>query len=250
MKIKNIYIYFCIFLFFVFCKNKEKSKSELNHGQKIKTDILKVGYHEYPPLTYTDKDGNIKGEVHEIVKKTLDKAGFQYQIKTYPAKRLYEYLKSGEIDLWPGVKYIPELKKLTITAKPIFKTINMCIFCLDKTPMIKKKEDLKSKTVILTRGFTYITWGAWIRDIANQVHFIETDSHERSFHLLDKKKADYLLTYKAIANNIIKKLNLKKEHFKYKCLSKWDLYFVFSNKTKNVKQLIKKIEIAYYQLNN
>jgi len=83
--------------------------------------------------------------------------------------------------------------------------LNMRVYA---AKIIGKKEDLQGHTVILVRGFTYKDRDKWIRNKANCVSFYETETHEAAFEMLKRGRGKYLLNYKYIDEECLKKVSI------------------------------------------
>ncbi len=219
--------------------------SSLSYGEGSE-HILKVGYFDFPGLTYTDENGRAVGFVNEITIKTLENTDLKYEIHRYPAARFYEYLSNGKIAIFNGLSSIPSVSTSCVSSKiPLFP-LEMRAYHLRESPPIADKEDLVGHSVILVRGFTYKDWGAWIRDDENKIEYYETDSHEAAFEMLQKGRGEYLLNYKYIDENVLN--NIKIPGLVIDPLFRWYCYFNVSKETPHKNNLLKKLEHSYQEL--
>lgn len=211
--------------------------------------VLKVGYVEFPGLTYTDSNGKPAGLVNEITMKTLEHAGIQYTMTSYPAGRLFEDMAKGKIDLFNGLCTIPAFKNKTIHKPLNLFPLEMRVYFVGNKKIINNKEDLAGESIVLARAYSYDEWGKWIRDKANNVNFYETDTHDAAFHMLKKGRVEYLLTYKHIDEICLKSITIPKLRF-HPPSSVNGLYCTFNlNKNKPKADLIlEKLEESYNQL--
>jgi len=210
--------------------------------------LLKVGFFEFPGLTYTDEGGNAAGLVNEITIKTLENAKIKYSISSYPAPRLYKNLSEGNIHFFNGVSAIPVVSQSMIPSHIRLFPLEMRIYWIgDKRP-ISKKEELAGHSVILVRGFSYKDWGAWIRNSKNNVSFFDPYSHESAFKMLRKGRAEYLLNYKYIDSEVLDKIEIP--NLVIKPLYLWYCSFNVHKNVPNAEALIKKLEASYQQLIN
>lgn len=227
-------------------RKKETTKTSKSQSSDR---IIKVGYFEYPGLTYTDANGKPAGFVNEITMKTLEHAGIEYTMTSYPAARFFEYISQGKIDLFNGLRSIEAVSKAMISGKINVFPLNMRVYSLPGAKIIKKKEDLKGHTVILVRGFTYKDWGKWIRDKANGVSFYETETHEAAFEMLKRGRGDYLLNYKYIDDECLKKIRIPNVVIMAPSEDiQWYCSFNVSRTTPHAGQILHKIEDSYLQL--
>ena len=208
--------------------------------------VLKVGYFDFPGLTYTDENGKAAGFVNEITIKTLDNTNLKYSIARYPAARFYEYLSNGKIHVFNGLSSIPSVQASCISSKiPLFP-LDMRIYHTSDKASITTKEELVGHSVILVRGFTYKDWGAWIRDENNKVIFYETDSHEAAFEMLQRGRAEYLLNYKYIDENVLNRIKIP--NLVIKSLFRWYCYFNINKDVPDAEKILKTLEQSYEEL--
>jgi len=208
--------------------------------------VLNVGYFEFPGVTYTDDKGKAAGLVNEITIKTLDNTKMKYLIQSYSAPMLFDKFSKGEIHLFNGVSTLPPIQASAISSQiPLFE-VEMRAYWVGNKPPIKEKEDLLGHSVILLKGFTYKDWGAWIRDQKNKVVFYEPYTHESAYEMLKKGRAEYLLSYKYIDDEILSKVKIP--DLVVKPLFQWHCVFNISKNTPNAAALLKKLEDSYQQL--
>ncbi|MCP4116381.1 MAG: transporter substrate-binding domain-containing protein [Desulfobacteraceae bacterium] len=208
--------------------------------------VLKVGYFDFPGLTYVDKNGTPAGLVNEITTKTLDNAKIAYTMESYPAARLYDYLAKGKIHLFNGLGSIPLVKESAISGKETLFPLEMRIYHREDREPVIRKEQLAGRSVILIRGFTYKDWGGWIRNKGNRVKYYETNTHEAAFRMLRRNRADYLLNYKYIGEDCLKKFPIP--NLVIKPLFRWQCSFNISRSTPHAETLLKRLEQSYYDL--
>lgn len=221
--------------------------STCSSGYSQDIDIpLKVGYFDFPGLTYTDVNGKPAGFVNDITIKVLENTNLKYTIERYPAARFYEYLSDGKINIFNGLSSIPSVHSSCVSSKTPLFPLEMRVYHTSDKKVITKKEDLISHSVILVRGFTYKDWGAWIRDPNNKVIFYETDSHKAAFEMLKRGRAEYLLNYKYIDEEVLQ--STKIPDLVIKSLFIWYCYFNINKDTPNAESILKQLESSYEEL--
>jgi len=230
-------------------QNTVKKETTPKSESQLSGVNIRVGYFEYPGLTYTDANNQPAGFVNEITMKTLDHAGIKYTIASYPAARFFEYVSQGKIDFFNGLSSIEAVRKSMISSKINVFPLNMRVYCLPGAKTIKKKEDLKGHTVILVRGFTYKDWGQWIRNTVNGITFYETETHEAAFEMLKRGRGEYLLNYKYIDDECLKKVSIPNLVIMTPPDDvQWYCSFNISKTTPHARQILKKLENSYQQL--
>ena len=175
-----------VFLIFFF------SFSVKSHAQDKE---IVFGFHEFPPLAFTNKDGVPDGTMIRKVKSMFEELGFNYKFESVPRKRLSLYLKEGKIDLWIDREKPNKTEfgnYVILNNKPI-DTIHMNIYSIDK-PIIKKVNNLIKHRLILIRGYDYNGLLDSLKR-ENNVMFFETKSHKSGLQMLEAKRADYFIGY-------------------------------------------------------
>lgn len=229
-------------------QNTSRATSKANENP-LSDVVVKVGYVEFPGLTYTAQDGKPAGPVNEITMKTLEHAGIRYTIASYPAARLFDDLSKGKIDLFNGMSNIPSFQNTTIHKPLNLFPLEMRVYFTGNRKLINYREDLSGQSIVLVRGYSYGEWGSWIRHKSNNVIFFETDLHDAAFTMLKKGRVDYLLTYKYIDEICLKDISIPDLHFHTPSTVR-GLYCTFNlYKHKPKAELIlQKLEESYLQL--
>jgi polar amino acid transport system substrate-binding protein len=214
------------------------------------SQILKIGYVEFPPMTYTDQNGQPSGFIIDIGIKTLEKAGFEWSAISLPANRLANLLAAGDIHVWLGLDTLPQLKNTTLVSKAVIAHLILRAYTIGNKPPITNKEDLKGKTLLILRGYSYGGWVTFIKNPANNIKYLEFDTHEKAFHRLEKlsKRIQdiYLLDYKHPSDAVLQKQNIP--GIQYSQIVSLDMHFIISKKLNGAQGILKRIEAAYQQL--
>jgi polar amino acid transport system substrate-binding protein len=211
---------------------------------------LKIGYVEFPPMTYTDRNGQPAGYVMDIALKSLEKAGFEWTAVSLPAKRLAKSLAAGNIQVWLGLATLPQFKGTTHVGKTVVEQLILRAYTIGSKPPVRKRRDLLGKTLLILRGYSYGGWITFIKDPANKIQHLEFDSHAGAFKRLEKLSRRipeiYLLDYKHPSETVLKKLDLPGIRFNQ--ISSLDMHFVVTRKMDGAKAVLDRIENAFQQL--
>lgn len=211
---------------------------------------IKIGYVEFPPMTYTDDQGRPAGVIIDITSKTLKRAGYQWTAMSLPAKRMAKMLTTGDIQLWIGLSTLPEFKGKTHVGKSVVKKLVFRAYTMGKSKPILNRDDLFGQTVLILRGYSYGGRINYIKNPSNQVKFIEFDSHEGAFKgltLLSKRvQSCFLLNYKHPSEIVFKSGQYR--NIQYNDISSFDIHFVVTRKMENAKTFLFNIENAFLQL--
>lgn len=214
------------------------------------SQTIKIGYIEFPPMTYTDGQGNPAGIVIDITSKTLKKAGYKWTAQSLPTNRMAEMLTQGHVQLWIGLSTLPQFKDKTYVGEAIVEKLILRAYTKGKREPILKQEDLLGKTLLILRGYSYGGWINFIKDPINQINFIEFDSHEEAFKGLKifskGKKNCYLLNYKHPSDILLKTQNFP--GIQFNDISSLNIHFVVTRQMHGAKIVLDKIETAFLKL--
>lgn len=205
-----------------------------------------VGYIEFPPVFSTGSDGSPEGILIDLGRNVLKQAGYTGIFKSYPAKRMALYLAEGEIHLWLGLSTLPEFRGTTYTGTSTLLSIEMRAFTVTGAPPVKTQDDLKGKSILLMRGYSYGGWIEYIKNPANHITYRELNTHESAFLALNRRKYDYLLDYKMPSDAALKKIQI--DTLAYNTISSFDAKFVVSKKAPDAENLLKRLESAFQEL--
>lgn len=208
--------------------------------------MVRIGYVEFPPVASTNEQGKAEGTVIDILDKVLRHAGYNYSTTSYPTKRITSYLTTGKIDLWLGISSNPAFRDTTLVGDSEVYKITMQSYVIGNKPPVKVKQDLNNKTVIVMRGYSYGGWIDYIKDPANDISYIETNSHRSALMLLKVGRGDYLLDYKITVDHALQNLDIN--NIVATKLAEIPSYFVVSKHFPNAKKLLSDLEKSYKQL--
>lgn len=76
-----------------------------SQNEKVE-DIVKIGVYEYTPYIMVDSNGNISGYFSDLFKLIKEKYDFEYEYVLCSISEGLEKLKSGEIDIMPGISIL------------------------------------------------------------------------------------------------------------------------------------------------
>lgn len=214
------------------------------------TQTIRMGYIEFTPVFYTDDNGVPQGLLIDLARKVVPAAGYTLELESLPVKRMASSLIKGDIDLWSGLKTLEGFEENTYSGTSRLLQICLNAYTLGEKPAISKKEDLNDKMIIGLRGFSYGGWIGYLKDPANNIDFIEVDSHESALKVLERNTKSgarcYLLDYENPLNKALTTYpvaDLQKTPIN--CL---DAYFVVSKKTPHAKVVLERLETTYKDL--
>lgn len=218
---------------------------QLNHLWAAENPTLEFGIFKMAPF-YNVKNGKSQGGIcTDIMEKILKKADLPYEIKIYPAPRLYSNLSTGKTDLFIGIKEAYVYKNDVIfSERPVSKAV-LSVYTLGQE-QIHKKEDFAGKSVIIVRGYAYGGLIKFLKDPKNNIRLETTAAHTHALKMLKAKRADYLLDYKLTIDETLEKNPVP--GIKSSIISQIPLYLIVSKATKNAPHIMDKLTKAWKEI--
>ena len=214
------------------------------------SQTIRMGYIEFTPVFYTDSNGVPQGLLIDLARIVVPEAGYQLEFESLPVKRMTSSLIKGDIDLWAGLKTLEGFEENTYSGDSRLLQICLNAYAINDEPQIVKKEDLNGKMIVGLRGYSYGGWGSYLKDPANEIDFIEVDTHASALKVFDRNnKAGnkcYLLGYEQPVNKALMSYGVN--NLKQAQISCLDAYFVVSQKTPNARTVLRQLETTYQRL--
>lgn len=208
--------------------------------------VIKVGYYDFPPITYTDKQGNAQGSFVELCRTLLNSKGYRVIFKDLPSARLYTNLISGDIDMWLGAPGKPELANHVLESTQYIGEASLALFYHPDAPAPELPSDLKDKKIILISGYSYwLPVTQWLADSALNIHTTRTSQHASAIAMLMRNRGDYLLDYLAPMHTAQQELGINGLKLPYIPINSIPLAFIISRKSAQPEQLLNDLEEAY-----
>ena len=207
---------------------------------------LRLGFIEFPPYTYTNDKGVPSGILIELAKQVYPEAGLSFVATSYPVRRLASYIGSGDLDIWMGLKTLPEFEGKSYVGRSVIAELVLRAYARGKKPAISKKEDLSGKSIIIMRGYSYGGWINYIDDPKNRVDHIKANKHEAAFNMLLAGRADYVLDYKDPSEKALQKIRIP--DLTYNQISAFPCYFVVSKKHPEGSEIVERLDRAFEKL--
>ena len=208
-------------------------------------EIIRAAFIEFPPLTFTNEQGQAEGSFIDLTEKIARRAGYQVNWQELPIGRVYLYLEQGIIDLWPGSASVPELASYTRETNFLPGTIRLNAYHLDDTPPAYELEDLQGSRLILIRGYTY--FGLLESLKADPETFITVaPDHRSAIRMLRYRRGDYLVNFQAPMDALLAQSPM--DTLTYNNLLSWPLNFVFSASAPGTETMILDFNRAWIEL--
>lgn len=208
---------------------------------------LVVAYYDFPPLSYTDTQGQATGAAIEMVRRLGKHAGYPLHFRQLPSARVYQGLLDGSIDIWPGALGKPELAGHVLPSQAVVGHTELNLYRRPDTLPPRLPDDLRERELILIQGYTYWqTATAILGDPNLKVQMHTTSNHESALQMLFKQRGDYLLDYSAPVNAARKALQLPE--LPYTTLYRLDLSIIFSRLAPDAEQVRAEFDQAFLEL--
>ncbi|WP_178087302.1 ABC transporter substrate-binding protein [Pseudomonas sp. C27(2019)] len=207
---------------------------------------ITVGYYDFPPVSYTDKQGTPQGSFVQLCRTLLTSKGYRVIFKDLPSARLYANIISGDIDIWLGAPGKPALAGHVLESSLYLGEASLALFYHPDAPAPKLPNDLKDKKIILINGYSY--WPPatqWLADNALNLQVTRTSQHSSAIAMLMRKRGDYLLDYLSPIQAAQQELGINGLRLPYILINSTPLAFVISRKSAQPEQLLKDLEQAY-----
>ena len=218
----------------------------MNSDAVAKSKILRLGYIEFHPYFYTNNDGTPEGIFIDIAEKVFCEAGFLLQAVQLPTKRMVAYLINGEIDVWMGLKTLPEFEGKAYLGNSILAELVLRAYMIGGKPTLHVKADFKNKKIIVLRGYSYGGWIQYLESPFNNIELLTADSHYAAFQMLNAGRADYLLDYRRPSEAILQQMDIT--DIRFSDMAVFPCFFVVSKKLPQGQTILDRLEAAFQNL--
>lgn len=204
---------------------------------------LRTAYVDFPPFKYTGESGNPRGPWVDMTRKVVREAGYRLEWVHLPIARVYLHLRSGQIDLWPGLAGVPELQGAVYETDATPMRLSLMAYHREGKPPVTSIEALRDEKLVLIQGFTYL--GVLDRITEGHNRAEQARTHPSAIGMLLKARGDYLLNYEQPTETAAKAMGVS--------LQGSEIYaargtFVISRKTPGAEQIVRELDAAYQRL--
>lgn len=209
--------------------------------------LVRVGYYEFPPYSYTDSQGQPSGAILRLTQRLLEHAGYRSELRAYPSTRLYKALQDGSVQVWPGAPDKSKLRDHTLEGRTQLGEIVLNLYHRQGTPAPRLPDDLKGRGVIVISGYTYWQPINQILDdpqMAVQQH--RTGTHTAALQMLQRDRGDFLLDYERPVEQARQSLGMQALPFIQ--LQRIPLKFIVSRRAPEAEALRDALDRAYAEL--
>lgn len=158
-------------------------------------DTVRIAYTEFPPAEYQNDQGQPAGFFIELTRKVVEEAGYEAEFIYLPVSRVNLYLKSGAIDLFPGLSGVPALKYKVLESWANVYPTRLSAWYLEGSEPLRHFGQLEGKTVIVIGGYTYGGLLSWL-DQSDNIRLTEAPNGRAAMEMLKLKRGDYVLDYR------------------------------------------------------
>lgn len=209
-------------------------------------DTLRLGYIEFAPYYWTDNDNVARGHFIDLARLVVNDAGYKITTKSYPPKRVSKVVSEGQADLYFGLKTLSDFRSGVLVSKTNLDSIELRAYNVRNLPDLKTKEDLKDKTILILRGYSYGDWGNYIRNPNNNIDYQVADSHTQALRILTRRPVDYLLDYKLPVKLALAEVEVP--NLRYNTVFTLEPHIIISKKVPNAESVLNKLEASYKKL--
>lgn len=152
--------------------------------------------------TRLDAQGLPANPLLKAAEAIFTRAGIPWQAHPYPATRMFETLRNGTANFSMLVKS-PALEQCCVVGRKPVASTELRVYHSPAKPPIRTRDDLRGKSVILIRGYSY---GGLLPQLSapdSGVTVHSAVSHQVAFTMLEHGRADYMLDYSGPAREIL-----------------------------------------------
>ena len=157
---------------------------------------LLVIYPDFPPYIYKGADKKPAGILSQAITNVVESINLPVKQKVIPMKRVFVMMNSGQADFTTMLLNQPQIKDKVVFSKATLFPIALSFYHLpDLSPVPKSFDELKGRSVIRFRGYSYGGKVTFLEDKANNIRNMISNTHDGAINLLLAKRAEILLQY-------------------------------------------------------
>lgn len=212
-----------------------------------KTPMILVGFPEFPPLSFTNAQGNADGYLIHLGKALFTRAGIDTRMNIYPAPRLFDHMANGILD-FSMLVHNPALDACCLYSKQAVMREDLRVYHVGNKPYINNKNGLVGKRIITIQGYSYAGLINFIKDPKNRIDNEVAPTHEAAFTMLDAGRADYVLDYAGPSAQGLAAHPVKDFHFE--AIDHLDIYLVLSKTYPDAERLLARLTTMVNDMQN
>ena len=189
--------------------------------------------------TKINAQGEPDNPLLRIAAELFSKAGMTWHAKSYPAARMFSYLKDGSAQFSMLVK-APVLQECCLVSKKPLTAVEIRAYRRAGTSPVQATENLAGKQVITIRGYSYGGLNKFLSDQRHHVSNNVTQSHASAFRMLASGRANYVIDYSGPASEVL--VSEPIHGVTYDVLSRQDIYLVLSKTYPDAQNVMVRLE--------
>lgn len=163
---------------------------------------VRIAYTEFPPAEYRNSQGEPAGFFVDLTRKVVQEAGYEPEFIYLPVSRVYLYLRSGAVDLFPGLSGVPLLKYEVLESWVNVYPTRLNAWHLEDVEPLTHFDQLEGKTVIVIGGYTYGGLLTWLEN-SDGIRLTEAPNSRAALEMLKLKRGDYVLDYRETVGDML-----------------------------------------------
>jgi hypothetical protein len=199
---------------------------------------LKIAYVDVPPYAFQAPNKKAKGLLIDSFRGIVQTLDLEAEFVYLPHRRLLDFIKKGNVDLWAGLDKSQISDDLALVSKTPLFVMELQVYWKADTTSVDKLEDLVDKNLILISSYSYGGNYNKLSEGSRSVRY--TINHEDGFEQLLSGNKEYLLVYKQISEQIIDKFQIT--GVQKTTLAKYDLYVKLSRTYPNAIEVMQEID--------
>ena len=208
--------------------------------------VLVGGFVDFPPLTYADRDGQPAGITIDYINALAEQAGFIIHWQELPVARVHHFLRSGEVDLWPGLSNLAILQDHKVEADLALPPITLRAYHLPHMPSVENASQLQGQRLILLQNYTY--HGVLDPALANPNTIrLVAPNHLSALRMLQKGRGHYLIDYDAPLEVVLTMVGMRDIHSSM--LAEHQVALIVSRRANDPLGIVDALERAEQALN-
>jgi polar amino acid transport system substrate-binding protein len=211
------------------------------------TPALAIGFPEFPPLSFTNMQGEPDGYLVHLSDALFARAGIDSHVRIYPAPRLFENMANGALD-FSMLVHNRVLDACCLFSKQAVVREYLRVYHINGKPPIHDKNELIGKKIITIQGYSYAGLINFIKDPNNNIINEVAPTHEAAFTMLDAGRADYVLDYAGPATSGLAAHPVK--NLRFEVIDYLDIYLVLAKKYPDAERVLARLTMMVRNMQN
>ncbi|HEY8099510.1 MAG TPA: transporter substrate-binding domain-containing protein [Burkholderiaceae bacterium] len=211
------------------------------------TSSLAIGFPEFPPLSFTNVNGEPDGYLVYLSAALFARAGISSHVHIYPAPRLFDNMANGSLD-FSMLVHNHVLDACCLFSRQAVVREYLRVYHVNGKSPIHDKNELVGKRIITIQGYSYAGLINFINDPKNRITNEVAPTHEAAFTMLDAGRADYVLDYTGPATSGLTAHPVK--NLRFEVIDYLDIYLVLSKAYPDAEHLLARLTTLVKNMQN